>query len=322
MYNFVFFSTPSDFYDIAYKDIRHLQNVRYIRNILEPKNVLLKFCFKFHFYFQYKNKIYNPFKAIWNKYLFENDFKDDNPICFIFNERMLYLDNYCFVDYLKDVYPNAKFVCYLQDLIRTINNVNIEVIVNKFDLSISYDKGDAKKYGLFYYPTPYSFHQPIMLNSVKSSDVFFVGRAKNRLNEILAIYVKLKEKGLSCDFHIMGVEPKDQLYAEDIHYNTLMSYEENLEHVMKTKCLLEIMQQGALGYTFRTWEAIMYNKPLLTNNTFIGQAPFYKSQYIHIYVDSDDLDLSFIDNLNQEIDYQYKEKLDPKFLLDFIEARI
>ena len=322
MYNFVFFSTPSDFYDIAYKDIKHLQNVRYIRNILEPKNVFLKFCFKFHFYFQYKKKIYNPLKSIWNKYLFNDDFNDGNPICFIFNERMLYLDNYCFVDYLKEAYPNAKFVCYLQDLINTINNVNIEVIVNKFDLSISYDKGDANKYGLFYYPTPYSFHQSKMSNDIKQSDVFFVGRAKNRLNEILAIYVKLKEKGLSCDFNIIGVEPKDQLYAGDIHYNTLMTYEENLQHVMKTKCLLEIMQQGASGYTFRTWEAIMYDKLLLTDNIYIEQAPFYQSQYIKIYNDSSDLDVSFISDFVKKIDYEYKDMLSPKFLLDYIETKI
>jgi len=322
MYNFVFFSTPSDFYDASYKDIMHLQNVRYIRNILEPKNVFLKKCFKIHFYFQYRRKIYNPFKRIWNRFLFDNDFSDNKPICFIFNERMLYLDNYGFIDYLKEEYPNAKFVCYLQDLVDTIRNVNIKTIINKFDLTISYDKGDAEKYKIYYYPTPYSYFPVNFKNKVKLSDVYFVGRAKNRLKDIISVYEKLKEKGFVCDFHILGVETKDQLYADDIHYNTLISYEENLEHVLKTKCLLEIMQQGASGYTFRTWEAIMYDKYLLTNNISIEQAPFYKSQYMQIYKDVSALDLSFMNVGAQKIDFEYKEKLSPRFFLTFVEAKI
>jgi hypothetical protein len=235
---------------------------------------------------------------------------------------MLYLDNYGFIDYLRDTYPNAKFVCFLQDLVDTIHNVNIRTIIDKFDLSISYDKGDADRYRISYYPTPYSFFPVSEMHNENSSDVFFVGRAKKRLKEILAIYVELKEKGLTCDFHILDVEFKDQLYADEIHYNTLMSYEENLEHVLKTKCLLEIMQEGATGYTYRTWEAIMYNKLLLTNNIGIKQAPFYKPQYIQILSESSGLELSFINNSERKIDYGYKEKLSPKLLLEFIESKI
>jgi hypothetical protein len=322
MYNFVFISTPVDYYDVAYHDIIHLPNVIYIRDILDSKNPILKRCFRIHYYFKYKSKIYSPLKGIWNKFLFKNDFGNDNPLCFIFNERMLYLDNYGFIDYLRDTYPNAKFVCFLQDLVDTIHNVNIRTIIDKFDLSISYDKGDADRYRISYYPTPYSFFPVSEMHNENSSDVFFVGRAKKRLKEILAIYVELKEKGLTCDFHILDVEFKDQLYADEIHYNTLMSYEENLEHVLKTKCLLEIMQEGATGYTYRTWEAIMYNKLLLTNNIGIKQAPFYKPQYIQILSESSGLELSFINNSERKIDYGYKEKLSPKLLLEFIESKI
>ena len=46
MYNFVIFSTPSDYYDAAYHDLTNLSNVDYIRDVFETDNKFLKICFK------------------------------------------------------------------------------------------------------------------------------------------------------------------------------------------------------------------------------------------------------------------------------------
>lgn len=53
-----------------------------------------------------------------------------------------------------------------------------------------------------------------------------------------------------------------------------MTYQENIQHTLHTRCLLEIMQQGGLGYTQRVMEAICEGKKLLTNNSTIKEAPF------------------------------------------------
>lgn len=322
MYNFVIFSTPTDINDVMFNDIIHSPNVRYIRNIRETKNPFLKIWYKIHFSKKLNSLMRNPFKAILNQFLFKNDFSDNKPICFIFIKGTLYLDNFGFMEYLKNTYPNAKLVCFIEDLVKSILDVDFRTIIRKCDLAISYDKGDSMKYGIFYYPTPYSICPINNNHNIKPSDVYFLGLAKNRLQDIITVFEILKGKGLSCDFYITGVEPKDQIYANEIHYNTYLSYEENLQHVLKTKCLLEIMQQGSTGYTLRTWEAIMHNKLLLTNNAFIKQAPFYKSQYIQIYSDVNAIDISAIKNSLQKIDYEYMDKLSPKYLLDFIETKL
>ena len=318
MYNFVIISSSSDYYDAAYHDITHLSNVDYIRDLFETSNIFLKIFFKINYYFQGKMFPRNPLRSILNRFLFKSKFDNDYPICFVFTERVLFLYNYGFIDFLRTSHPNAKFVCYLQDLGETIENVNLNSIFNEFDLSISYDKFEAKKYNILYYPTPYSIYPFKEKKNLPQSDVFFVGRAKNRLNDIIKSYEKLTQMGLSCDFHITDVDPNNQKYSEFINYNSRLTYEENLEHIMNTKCIFEVMQKGASGYTLRTWEAIFYGKLLLTNNKVINQAPFYKKKYIFVYETPEDFDERFHDNSKMKINYNYKEKLNPMCFLDFI----
>ena len=191
MYNFVIFSTPSDYYDAAYRDITNLSNVDYVRNIFETDNKFLKIVFYINYFFQGNMFPKNPLKSLFNRLLFKNKFDNDNPICFVFTERVLFLNNYSFIDFLRTSYPNAKFVCFLQDLGETIKNVNLDSIFNEFDLSISYDKNEAEKYNILYHPTPYSFYPIKEKKNLQQSDVFFVARAKNRLSDIIKYYEKL-----------------------------------------------------------------------------------------------------------------------------------
>ena len=103
-----------------------------------------------------------------------------------------------------------------------------------------------------------------------------------------------------------------------------MDYGDNLQHVIHTKCLLEIMQKGQIGYTQRAVEAVCLGKKLLTNNPIIKDAPFYKQEFISQFEKSGDIDIAFINNIpdSELIDYQYKEKLSPIELLDFIDERL
>jgi hypothetical protein len=322
MYNFVIFSTPSDYYDAAYHDLTNLSNVDYVRDVFETDNKFLKICFKINYYFQGKMFPKNPFKFFWNRFLFKSKFNNDNPICFVFTERVLFLHNYGFIDFLRTNHSNAKFVCFLQDIGSTVKNVNLDSIFNEFDLSISYDKVDAQKYNILYHPTPYSLYPFNQKNKLQPSDVFFVGRAKNRLDVIIKCYEKLTDMGFSCDFHITDVDPKDQKYSKDIHYNCRLTYEENLEHVKNSKYLLEIMQKEASGYSLRTWEAIFYEKFLITNNTFIKESSFYNDKYIFVFESPKDFGEIMVKNHKEKINYNYKEKLNPQNLLKFIDKHL
>lgn len=62
-----------------------------------------------------------------------------------------------------------------------------------FDLVLSYDYNDAKRYDILYYPTPYS---AIPVESVTNpdNDVYFLGKGKNRLTEIIDAYERFIAK--------------------------------------------------------------------------------------------------------------------------------
>lgn len=59
-----------------------------------------------------------------------------------------------------------------------------------------------------------------------------------------------------------------------------MSYREILYRSIRSKCLLEINQQGAIGCTSRFIEADLNNKKLITDNLFIKHSKFYDKHYI------------------------------------------
>lgn len=99
-----------------------------------------------------------------------------------------------------------------------------------------------------------------------------------------------------------------------------MSYIDNLKHIVKTNCVLEIMQHGGHGYTQRVGEVIIYDKKLITNNSEIKSAPFYNSTSILVLNNIDDIDsnLAFFDNFDRKVNFYNKQDISPIRLLEFI----
>lgn len=84
---------------------------------------------------------------------------------------------YPFLFYLKRNYPDAKFAIYYQDLIATHPHTDINWIKQHFDLVLSYDYNDAERYGILYYPTPYS-SIPVETGIGTEKDLYFLGATK------------------------------------------------------------------------------------------------------------------------------------------------
>ena len=225
-----------------------------------------------------------------------------------------------FVHYLKNKYIDAKYVCFYQDLVKSHPGADPDILSEFFDLILSYDKGDVEKYGLIYHPTVFSRYAVEQDLSIPESDIYFVGLAKDRFNSIFEIYYKLREAGFICDFYLSGVPPLNQIKEEGIHYIDKMGYMDNLKHVVRTKCLLEIIQNGAKGSTVRTWEAIMYDKKLLTNNVSIVDDFYYNAEYISL-INNNNINVEFLDKINT-YENPYKEKISPNELLKFIASKL
>lgn len=318
-YNFVI-AGGSGFYDAAYSDLKNLPNVQYHTSMLSGvSSKLLKFLIKVNFNLKLNKFIRTPFSRLIYKCLYPFQFSNNKPICFIFFESHFAVINTSYLDYLRKTYPNAKFILYMQDIISSLPYYNVDDYRHKFDLIISYDMGDCRKYNFLYYPTPFSRISFNDLKDTEDIDVFFCGAAKTRYKTILDTYSKLVDHGLKCKFFITGVPNECRIHGPGLHYDHPITYLQNLKYVAQAKCVLEVMQVNADGFTPRLWEAIIYDKHLLTNNTYIQNSIYWNSDAMHLLDNCEDF--SFI---NEKVSYpeDIKKSKSPINLLHYIEQNL
>lgn len=330
-YNYVIFGSDWDLYLHAYSDVFEMPDARYIKPFKGynlPCGTLKKVAFDFHFNPKANRLFSIPFKSYWNKYYFIDDFKEDKPICFIFFNNWVKLEN-DLVDYLKYEYPGSKFVWFNQDLIKTQRyafsrkKYDVDKIKREFDLCMSFDYADCQKYDMVYHPLVYSSSNQEKCEL--ESDVYFLGQAKTRLHEIIEVYEILKRQGIRCSFYIAGAPRDQRQYSNEIHYIRRMDYETNLYHIRRSKCLLELMQESADNFTIRTCEAIGLDKKLITNSPVITSQHFYRKDYItKIQMPSDlcDIDIkAFLKDIDK-VDYGNKEQISPSEFFSFIDSHL
>lgn len=320
-YNYII-AGGSAFYDVVYDNLKRLPYVKYHNSFLSGINSKInRFLIKLNFNLKVNKFFKTPLDFLVFDKLYPSSFKDDKPLCFVFFECQFAVINTSYIYFLRKHYPSAKIVLYMQDVISSLPYYNVKDYKKKFDLILSYDKGDCRRYGFLYYPTPYSIIKVNQsIDDIDDIDVFFCGAGKNRYSEIMEAYRKCIKEGLKCIFFITGVPKDEQIAGEGLVYDQIISYKRNIAYVRKSKCILEIMQKNADGYTLRLWEAIMYNKHLLTNNINIVNSDYYMVNNIHLL--TEDIPIKKWINSNVVYNNSLKENLSPKHLLEFIDNKI
>lgn len=242
-------------------------------------------------------------KTYWTSF-YVQDLDKNGAYCFLILENWLRLERYTrLLPYLRDTFPNAHIVCYLQDLIErtcdlyTHQHIDIDLIKQQSDLVLSYDKNDVARYTLTYAPTVYSDIDTQYESISEKYALCFIGRDKGRLPLLVSICRRMTSLGKHCAFYVLQVPKDKQIVQNGIYYiDKPLSYEQNIQVIRQSKCLLELLQPKAQSETFRTWEAIIMNKKLLTNNTSIIQSAWYDPSYISIFEDEKDIDWQFVDS--------------------------
>jgi len=283
MIYYIYFSSGG-YYDIAYQDLIGKNNILFISNFLLRRNKVSTFFFRYFFFF---NKV-KPLARYFSFFLFPRIYKDElgeGIRCFLFDERTLFLYNSGYLEYLKSRYPSCKFICILHDKVYTITNVNLSDIKKFFDIIFSYDLNDSHSNGFIYRPTSYSITDCYYKNFEPKKDVIFIGQVKSRMGKILSIYSDLIKFGFDFEFYLINVKESERVELPNIIYCDWLSYSEVLKKTLEFRCILELMQEDSKNITFRTWEAISYDKYLLTDNNFILETPFYNEKYMFLISD-------------------------------------
>lgn len=246
----------------------------------------------------------------------------DNTPCLILSSIYRSWEEKGFFDYLRKRMPRIKLVYFLTDIIESsIHMKSITEGESKVDLIVSYDKNDADKYGLVYYPVPYSDIYNEYLNEIQQYDVCFIGAKKNRLPQILEVYNHLITLGLKCAFYIIGMNDKEDC-IDGICYCDYISYERYLQIEAQSKCIVEIVQDNCVGNTFRVPESIFLGKKLVTNNKGLLDTKCYYPENMLYYKTISDIDRAFFDRSVKDYPEDIKTYLLPVSFFNNIESLI
>lgn len=183
--------------------------------------------------------------------------------------------------------------------------------INFFDTFFVFDKSDVdEKKNIFFLTNFFFDFDKNEIPGKIRQDIFYLGTFVKERFSIL--------KNISEIFDAKKISQKIVLFSWDkrepegsINFtNMFISYEENIKNVKESKALLDLKLKEHNGLSFRFFEALKYNKKLITNNSDIKNYDFYRKENIFILDEDTENDLnSFIESpykpIPDEIKNQY-----------------
>ncbi|MBR1658527.1 MAG: hypothetical protein IJ697_08695 [Synergistaceae bacterium] len=175
---------------------------------------------------------------------------------------------------LRKVTNRTDQVLYYMNI---VDNVNIE-FMKHFEECATFDEKDSKKYAMRHTIFPYTdyYSNNFNDNHELKYDLIFLGRAKDRLEELLKIKYKADEANLVTRFMVLDTD------NPDIGINKYIDYQDYMKMVLETRCLVEILQNGQEGSSLRVKEALFLHKKLITNNRAIVDEWFYDKNNMYV----------------------------------------
>lgn len=302
---------------VVFDELRHDKRVTMLDGPYKPlKNRVLLFLRKIHTRRKINNIIKLPFKGIWSCSLKGINWNKETKYYVIFDSASIYPIK---VDYLKSLQNeyDIKYIMVMNDHFlspyagparKYISNLTFEYI-------FTIDNKDAEERNFIFSDAHYSIiYKPG--ESKVSYDICFTGLNKGRLDLLYAIYDGIQKNSLASLYRIVHVKKSQQKY-DGIIYNQFITYEEVIKEALKCNCILEILFSGQTGATLRYYEAVCYNKKLLTNNKNVVNLPFYNPDYIHVFEKPEDIDWNWVKE-RVPVDYHYDGRFSPTHLIDKI----
>lgn len=301
-----------------FKDFQNLPNVRIVEKLL-PFNAYINglFCglnmrlykFKiFQWFYYILEKIFRPLEKVKTK--------EDGKTYLIFTNgasigvSVFYLKSYLkrhrncipvmlFMDSLNRYW--AKYAKFLADSIPQFR-------------CFTFDPKDAGEAGYKYTMNVYSYHEPEQ--GGEKADIYFSFFGLDRLDLVRGLASYLEKRQVNCNFIYVGDIDREQYELDSVkHAEKRIAYSDILKDAVQANCLLEILRPGQAGSSLRYYEAVCYNKKLLTTNKNVVNLPFYDSRYMRVFEKPSDVDYEWVCR-REEIDYHYDGRFSPVHFLE------
>ena len=304
-------------------DLHNRDDVVLFETGYRDTNILGRGLRKVHLSRKVNDIIQLPQKRVWYRRipssLFQSNYIDK---ILIIDGALNYIDRYE-LKYIKTSHKNAKMFLLLINALDadspSVNGIKDFILEFPWDEILTFDPKDAQKYGMTYRGfCYYSYHAIDNCINTKPSDICFTGGLKGgRDSLILDSYHYLTQKGVTCDYRIMTYtrQPSPSESGITFYSNGWRPYTEVLSMVYNSNCIMEILQKGQSGASLRYFEAVCYNKKLLTNNKNIVDFPYYNPLYMRFFSSLLDIDINWILS-KDSVDYEYKGDFSPNTLID------
>lgn len=226
---------------------------------------------------------------------------------------------------LRKRYSHVKFALYYYDGVNTGASLLADFVRERFnfDCVYTFEKPDAEKYGFKFWPSPYSVLSDIPVQKV-DKDLYFCGRSGNAVRRTIYLDVleRCRANSVNTDMDILVLQNQDDYHMftdmARIHgAGDIIPYPQVLERTLQAKCILDVVLPYHTGLSLRPYEAVCYNRKLLTNNKSILDFPYYDSRYMQYFEKVEDIDWDWVKE-DIEVDYHYNGEFSPIHLLEDI----
>lgn len=324
---YILIDTGSESNRINMSDVGKMENAIQISKTHLHVNKVIDYLIRVHFSYKLACKINIPGKKIWSRFCVLKEMTADSEkeyYIVIVNNAIHRLS----VDYLNQLSrkQNIHIFLLLLDPFKYLPEpVRKMISATHFENIYTFQKSDCEKYGFEYSNQIYSKIQLKELRSQeKESDVYYIGAEKGRMNDIYALYKYLSDKGMACDFTVVVDKKKIRRYHKKypgvVFTASRIGYGEILKKIDKTKCIIELCQEGQDGCTMRFYEALFYNKLLITNNVHAEMHQYFNSEYMQVFRNVEDIDVKRLKS-GKNVDYKYMNELSPANFMKGLSVR-
>ncbi|AVF47146.1 hypothetical protein CMT89_11120 [Elizabethkingia anophelis] len=193
-------------------------------------------------------------------------------------------DNYPldFLNKLKSI--SGKMVGYQWDGLDIFPD--IKKYFSLFDRFFVFDENDVSDQFL---PTTnfyFDYNKETEYNG-SNKNVYFLGSfVKNRIKNIKRIITEINKTDFEADIFLLNKKRKYDLLLQNTGAKLLtqpVSFQQNLQNVKNASVLIDFQNNKHGGLSFRIFEALFFEKKILTNNPSVKRYDFYNENNIYIF---------------------------------------
>jgi|SRR5690606_26231242 len=182
--------------------------------------------------------------------------------------------------------------------------------INCFDRFFVFDPKDVQYPNTFPATNFYTNSFDVSYSKKHQSDLYYLGSyIRKRAAQVEEIITTLQESGLSVKYHIYRCGKRKAGFKRLKTSSVDMTYHENLRFAFNSKVLLDVPTVQHNGLSFRVFEALGFNKKLITTNKDVKQYDFYHPSNIFVWEGQPQRELqAFLDAPYVQLDYSIKDK--------------